>query len=340
MKRVSFQRTILLGGLIIATLVLLAACERPDPQDTAVSAPTLTPTIAPSPTIEATQAPVQVYVVVVQPTPEATRVAANNIAVMAPTITTAQLDLQQAPALTPEPTALPDNFFLGWAWNDSLIAEDSRVTVDEIGIILRDRPAQSGQQVGIVIGFAEVIPVGRDRCGYTPVLVHAGNLLTRTTPHPEIWPPDPLPTEPPPFAPTPFPVGNATAGWAYTDALTVLGETAITGPLGINLRIDPCRGANNLGFIPAGSNIIVVGPSNEQYTPVRVSNDVLQVPVAPPDVVLPDNNTEAPDLTAAQEEESSPDTSADEFLTPTDVPAPIETSTARTSPTPSPSPVP
>jgi hypothetical protein len=338
MKGVIFQRIIIFGGFLIATLVLLAACERPDPQDTAVSAPT--PTTAPSPTFQATQPPVQVYVVVVQPTPEATRVAANNISIMVPTITTAQLDLQPAPTLIPEPTALPENFFLGWAWNDSLIAEDSRVTVDEIGIILRDRPAQTGQQVGIVIGFAEVIPVGRNRCGYTPVLVHAGNLLTRTTPHPEIWPPDPLPTEPPPFAPTPFPVGNATAGWAYTDALTVLGETAITGPLGINLRTDPCQGADNLGFIPAGSNIIVVGPSNEQYTPVRVSNDLLQVPVEPLDVVPPVRNIEPPIVTAAQEEETPPETNFDEPFTPTDVPAPTETSTARTSPTPTATPVP
>jgi hypothetical protein len=334
MYRVSLQKAFIIGVLATAILVLLAACERPDPEDVAVTAPTLTPTTEPVPTIQATEPPVQVYVVVVQPTAVARQAEANNVPVMAPTITTAQLDLMPTPSLTPEPTALPENFFLGWAWNDSLLRADSRVTVDEIGIILRDRPTQAGDQVGIVMGFAEVIPVGRDRCGYTPVLVHASNLLTRTTPHPEIWPHDPMPTEAPPFAPTPFPAGNATAGWAFTEALTILGETAITGPLGINLRIDPCRGAKNLGFIPAGSNIIVVGPANEQYTPVRVSNEVLQVPVEPLEITPPGTNERLPVLTAAQEEASSAETSLNETDDPSAVPEATETSAAGTSPPP------
>jgi hypothetical protein len=340
MDRVGLQKIFIFGVLVAATLVLLAACERPDPQDSAASAPTLTPTTEATQTIQATQPPVQVYVVVIQPTPEATQIGTNDVSIAAPTITTAQLELKPTPTGIPEPTALPENFFLGWAWNDSLTSEASRITVDEIGIILRDRPSQTGEQVGIVMGFAEVIQVGRDRCGYTPVLVHASNLLTRTTPHPEVWSPDPLPTEAPPFAPTPYPVGNATAGWAFTEALTILGETAITGPLGINLRTDPCRGATNLGFIPAGSNIIVVGPANDQYTPVRVSNALLQVPVEPLELVSPDDNTELPVLKAAQKQASPPESISDEFIAPTIVPAMTETSVAESTPIPTSTPEP
>jgi hypothetical protein len=48
--------------------------------------------------------------------------------------------------------------------------------------------------------------------------------------------------------------------------------------LGVNLRSDPCWGATNLGFIPAGSDLIILGLPRDDYTPVRVNNDVLQIP--------------------------------------------------------------
>ncbi len=272
-------------GFVIASLALsyvlalglLVGCERPDPKDAVVDAPTQTPTPLPTTSPLPTQAPIQVYVVVVQPTPDDTAPNIQNLPVAAATQILATA-LPPTPALTVEPTRLPQNYFQGWAWTDSLVEDNEQVRSSTGGLTLHDRPAEEGQVVGVVIGLTEVFIVGQEQCGYTPIMVHAANMINRTTPHPEILPPEPLPTEASPFAPTPIPTGNATAGWAYTDELTILGETAIAGALGINLRSGPCRAGTNLGFVPAGSNMIVSGPSSGEYTPVRVNNDVLQLP--------------------------------------------------------------
>lgn len=275
------------GGIIILAAAILAGCERPDPQEPAALVPTLPPLPPPTAVPLPTQPPVQVYVVIAQPTARAEQPVAGGQSVQV--VTATPVMVVQATAIPPTATAeagvaatpLPENYFLGWAWSDSLIESYNLVTVDVGGIILRDRPSQDGRTVGIVMGFADVFVVGQERCGYSPVIVHATNMLSRTTPHLEVLPPEPAPTDLPPFFSTPIPQGVTTTGWAYTDELTILGQTAISGPLGVNLRSDPCWGAPNLGFIPAGSDLIVLGLPRDDYTPVRVNNDVLQIPFDP-----------------------------------------------------------
>jgi hypothetical protein len=319
MERGSSRTLVSLWGLLFLALAALVGCERPDPLETVVAAPTLTPTPEPSQTIEPTQPPVQVYVVVVQPTPEATQPVAGSVPVSAPTQGQVEPSATPTAVATPEPTPYPEDYVLGWAWTESLFSEeDESVVVEQIGIVLRDRPSVEGRKVGIVLGMAEVIPVGREYCGYTPVLVYVDNMLTRTTPHPEIWPPEPKPTELPPFAPPPVPIGNATSGWAYTDAITVLGETAISGALGINLRGDPCIGATNLG-----SNMIVVGPAREDYTPVRVSNEVLQLPFDEAGFIYPESFNEGPVESALQQGEPVATTEADAAAASESVESPV-----------------
>jgi len=274
------QRRFVIASLALLytlALGLLAGCERPDPQDAVVEAPTQAATPLPTTSPLPTHAPIQVYVVVVQPTPDNTAPTVQNLPVAAPT-QIPPTALAPTPALTVEPTPLPQNYFQGWAWSDSLVEDDGQVRSSAGGLTLRDRPAEEGQVVGVVIGLTGVFIVGQEQCGYTPIMVHAANMIDRTTPHPEVYPPVPLPTDAPPFAPTPPPTGNAVAGWAFTDEVTILGETAIAGALGINLRSGPCRAGANLGFVPAGSNMIVSGPPSGEYTPVRVSHDVLQLP--------------------------------------------------------------
>jgi hypothetical protein len=200
--------------------------------------------------------------------------------IAASTATPAPLLPTATPPGTLAPTAAPEGYYLGWAWSDSLEAVGEQAAVDQYGLLLRDRPSRDGREVGIVVGFANLIVVGQARCGYTPVLVHEHSLLSRMSPHPQIATAQPLPTEAPPFAPTPFPDrSNVISGWAYTDELTILGQTAISGPLGVNLRSDPCAGATNLGFIPAGSNMVVTGWPSGDYTPVRLEKDVVQAPL-------------------------------------------------------------
>jgi hypothetical protein len=273
------------GVIIFMAAAILAGCERPDPQEAAALVPTLPPppTAVPLPT----QPPVQVYVVIAQPTVRAEQPVGDGQIVQVVTATPVT-EVQQA-TVPPTPmaeasaaaTPLPENYFLGWAWSGSLIESSHMVNVDMGGIILRDRPSQDGRTVGIVMGFADVFVVGQERCGYSPIIVHAINMLSRTTPHLEVLSPEPAPTDLPPFFSTSIPQGLSTTGWVYTDELTILGQTAISGPLGVNLRSDPCWAAPNLGFIPAGSNLIVLGLPRDDYTPVRVNNDVLQIPFDP-----------------------------------------------------------
>jgi len=282
--------TWLLGGLLLMAWALLTSCERPDPQEAVVLSPTLSPSPPPSATAGPTQAPVQVYVVVVQPTAQppapASSTALTQLQVAAPTATPAPPQPTAAgttePASVPAavPTAVPEGYYLGWAWTDSLQVSGEQATVDQYGILLRDRPSRSGREVGLVVGLADLVVVGQGRCGYTPVLVQEVNLLSHMSPQPQIATSQPLPTEAPPFAPTPLPDrASVISGWAYTDELTILGETAISGPLGVNLRSDPCPGATNLGFIPAGTNMVVTGWPNGDYTPVRINKELLQPPL-------------------------------------------------------------
>ena len=331
-----FLYPVFLGVIVVLASISLVACERPDPQDIVVQLPTLMPTAMPTPTVQPTQPPIQVYVVVVQPTPDGSQPSASNLPAIAPTVAPAALISSPTPVMTPEPTSLPPNYFQGWAMKDSLFVEDGRVKVDQVGIILRDRPSSDGEQVGVVIGYSEIFVVGRERCGYAPIMVYAGNMLSRTTPHLEVFPSEPLPTEASPFAPTPFAAGNATSGWAFTDELTLLGETAISGPVGINLRSDPCRAATNLGFMPAGSNMIIIGPSSSEYTPVRVSNDVLQLPFDFSAIGL-DGIDDA--LSSRSQDPlplATPTTSTEDV--PENSPTPVPSITAPPKPSPSPTP--
>ncbi|MGD8805470.1 MAG: hypothetical protein PVH65_06445 [Chloroflexota bacterium] len=288
----------LLAGLLLMAWALLTSCERPDPQEAVVLSPTLSPSPLPSATTGPTQAPVQVYVVVVQPTAPASPTPPTQLQVAAPTATPAAPLPTATVAGTGTPTAVPEGFYLGWAWTDSLQVSGEQATVDQYGILLRDRPSRTGREVGLVVGLADLVVVGQGRCGYTPVLVHEYNLLSHMSPQPQIATSQPLPTEAPPFAPTPRPeIGNVVSGWAYSDELTILGETAISGPLGVNLRSDPCPGATNLGFIPAGANMIVTGWPNGDYTPVRINRELLQPPLdilAQPRVLIDELSSGAP----------------------------------------------
>ena len=270
----------LLGGLLLLAWALLTGCERPDPQEVETLSPTPPPTALPPATAGPTQAPVQVYVVVVQPTSPASPAPPNQLQIAAPTATPAPVLPTATLPGTPTATVIPGGYYLGWAWTDSLDVTGEQAAVDQYGILLRDRPSRDGREVGIVIGFAELMVVGQGRCGYTPVLVDERLMLSHVSPQPEIATSMPLPTEAPPFAPTPRPdLSPVVSGWAYTDELTILGQTAISGPLGVNLRSDPCLEATNLGFVPAGANMVVTGWPNGDYSPVRIDKDLLQPPL-------------------------------------------------------------
>jgi hypothetical protein len=175
-----------------------------------------------------------------------------------------------------------ENYYLGWARSDSLTIFRNHIFAGISGLTLLDKPKVEGESVGLVIGLSDLLVAGRSRCGYTPVLVHATNMMDIVTPRPVIEAPVPLGV-----LNTPTPLGRlypegTTAGWAYTSEMLVIGQNAIAGPLGLNLRAEPCLGAKNLGFVPSAADLVVTGRPEGEYTPVLVKNDVLQLPFDAP----------------------------------------------------------
>jgi hypothetical protein len=175
-----------------------------------------------------------------------------------------------------------ENYYLGWARSGALTVFRNHIFAGVTGLTLLDKPADEGESVGLVIGLSDLIVAGRSRCGFTPVLVHATNMMDIVTPRPVIEAPIPLGV-----LNTPTPLGRlypegTTTGWAYTSEMLVIGQNAIAGPLGLNLREEPCLGAKNLGFIPSAADLVVTGRPVGEYTPVLVKNDVLQLPFDAP----------------------------------------------------------
>ena len=185
---------------------------------------------------------------------------------------------EQPPVVAPDDREPPADTYLGWAWTPYLTITDRRAVVGRFGINLRHRPTRAGQNIGLLKGGATVTIVGQSRGEYTPVLAHRADVLNIPGVIPTIEQPDPLPGDTSPPPPPPEPVHDTTPGWAFSTQITVTGETAVAGRYGINLRDAPRRNAKNIGFVPANINMLVTGPAQGEYTPVRIDDDLLQPP--------------------------------------------------------------
>jgi hypothetical protein len=273
-------------ALAIIAAFLLVACERPDPYTVAAAAPVLVPTDVMSPEPTATSAPVQVNVTILMPTTIAAgqnplQILPESVQVVVVTPTPEATEAAALSQTTIEPTPYPANFYMGWAWSDGLVIKDNdNVFVSSKGAHLRDRPAPDGKRIGLVVGFAEVFVVGQSYCGYTPVMAHQGNMLTMTTPRPDVVQPASM-TEQQPASPLFAVQQGTTSGWAHIGSLVIMDESSVTpGQFGINLRQEPCKYAINLGFVPADGLMTITGPPSGDYIPVRVNNDVIQFPLS------------------------------------------------------------
>jgi hypothetical protein len=67
-------------------------------------------------------------------------------------------------------------------------------------------------------------------------------------------------------------------GWAFTSATAVRGSVAVAGQYGINLRDAPRRDGANVGFVAGGVEMLVVGPPQGEYIPVRVDTSLVKPP--------------------------------------------------------------
>jgi hypothetical protein len=79
-------------------------------------------------------------------------------------------------------------------------------------------------------------------------------------------------------------------GWAWRYFLKTVGNQAVVGPHGVDLRMAPSPGADNIGIVKANSTVTVLGPAQDRYLPVRAKrNDFqgpVQLPEPPPDPAL------------------------------------------------------
>lgn len=202
------------------------------------------------------------------------------------------------------------NAFLGWAATQFLLPTDGRALVNsQVGVNLRARPLANGQVIGVVKGFATVTIAGRVRGIFTPVLVRRTEVMNAASspPAPEL--PEPLPggqpdTPPPP--PPPPPMQDTTPGWAFTTQITVTGNTATAGQWGINLRDAPRRDGTNIGFVPAGTPMVISGAPQGEYTPVRVDRALVQPPFGTAPVRLTEPATPTAPATPPADPEPAP----------------------------------
>lgn len=180
---------------------------------------------------------------------------------------------------TPPVSPLPKDGVLCWAWTQNLTITGSQAKSGQFGSNLRSAPSRSAASIGIFQEGAIAVVSGLRRGEYTPVLVRVVDIVSLVQPLPAITQPDPLPDDETQTPPTP--IHDTTPGWAFSSQITVTGGMAISGTFGINLRDAPRRNATNIGFVPARASMIVTGTAQGEYTPVRVSDDILQRPFTP-----------------------------------------------------------
>jgi uncharacterized protein YwbE len=184
------------------------------------------------------------------------------------------------PPPTPGEPADPDNY-TGWAWTPYLEIDGRQALVGRFGINLRSGPNQNSQNIGLAKGGATVTIIGQPSGEYTPVRIHKQDVLNAASPMPAITSFQPLPEPDSPPPPPEQPIHDTTPGWAFTTAVEIRGNQALTNEYGINLRDAPRRDAQNIGFVPDNTTIIVTGPAQGEYTPVRVDDTILQPPFDP-----------------------------------------------------------
>lgn len=191
-----------------------------------------------------------------------------------------------APQPTPPPTSPPDpnsTTVDGWAFTTYLTINGNQALVGEFGINLRAEARREAANIGLVKGGNTVIILGKVQGEYTAIRAQrtAFSGATNFAAAPTLAPVTTTQPTPTPTTTTQPQPQNTTPGWAFTTQITIRGDKASAGQYGINLRGQPRRDGQNIGFIPANTELTITGPAQGEYTPVRVSNTHLQPPFQP-----------------------------------------------------------
>ncbi|MCC7359628.1 MAG: M23 family metallopeptidase [Anaerolineales bacterium] len=184
-----------------------------------------------------------------------------------------------APGPAPAPNAPPAGMVAGWAFTQNLALTGRQAVVGALGINLRASADTTALKVGLVKEGAQVQVTGPARNVYTPIWARREDILDLVNPLPPVAAPDPFPAGSPPLPPVPIP--DTTPGFVFTTQTTRDGDAAVAGQYGLNLRETPRRDGRVLGFVPGATRMIVTGPAQGEYTPVRVDDRLVQPPFDP-----------------------------------------------------------
>lgn len=182
---------------------------------------------------------------------------------------------------------LPDSVVWGWVARQYLSNHDLHATISHYGATLRSAPGRLNKYVATIFGDAEVQIVGHENEDSVPILVGHQNLVRIADPLPERLEPrlytaaEIAALQPAHLTLTAPPI-NTVPGWVLSTDLLLVHGTAITPSNGLNLRAEPRRDGQLIGFIPAATELFITDDAQGEFTPVRVIEDVLQpVPEEP-----------------------------------------------------------
>jgi hypothetical protein len=169
----------------------------------------------------------------------------------------------------------PEDGFIGWVLTQYLSPLDGDLLLtSKFGVNLRNRPDDEGTNLGLVKAFATIRVTGNIDREYTPVSIRSEDVINIVDPLPDVMMPEPLSREEP-AQNEPAVDDSSIPGWSFTNGLEILGGTARVSLYGSNLREEARRDANRRGYIPPESIVVITGPAQGEYTPVRVKEMVL-----------------------------------------------------------------
>ena len=178
----------------------------------------------------------------------------------------------------PEPGAAPGIGLQGWVLHRYLEVRDRLAIVSRFGVNLRSEPSTNGVNIALVKSEATVRIIGKTTGDYLPIMVSREDVLNLIDPLPAVQEPESLPASGGPILPAPAPLHDTTPGWIHKANLHAEGESGTVGDEGATLRNAPRRNADEIGFVPAGSLVIVAGVPVGEYQPVRVDDHLLRDP--------------------------------------------------------------
>ena len=196
----------------------------------------------------------------------------------------------EAPEIPPAPEApseLPDGVYLGWIITQFLRKNGTHARLPHRSVSLRSSPGPAGKYIGTVRGDATVAIAGQEDSGFTPVLVNLESFLRRADP-------TPVAKQAVPFSPGEIkknieenesghildrPFDQSRSGWVLRGEVQIKGNMATADHNGLNLRTDPRRNGEIIGFIPPKTPMLVTDKAQGEFLPIRIEAMLMQPPI-------------------------------------------------------------